>query len=195
MIYLETSRILLRPLSIFDFEDIHRLHTDHLVVKSLFSGESPSCENTREKMKQYVRCWRQNGFGFFGVLLKDSKEPGEFAGRAGLRYFEDTTEIEYGVCLFGHVAGRGIGPEVGRAILRFSFQQLNLERVVAVIRPENKRSIRALGKIGFTHVEDREYSGHVKGFYEVRATQYGIARESGRMRAHTDRTSVARRLL
>ncbi|WP_192178607.1 GNAT family N-acetyltransferase [Mesorhizobium amorphae] len=186
MLVLETSRLFIRPLAISDFEDVHRLHTDHLVVQSLFSGEPPSCENTQEKMKQYVRDWRQNGFGFFGVFLKDSKEPGEFAGRAGLRYFEDTTHVEYGLCLFGHVAGRGIGPEVGRVILRFSFKELNLERVVAVVRPENKRSIRALGKIGFKHVEDREYGDHVKGFYEVRATQYGIARQSGGTRAHTD---------
>ncbi|MBZ9994070.1 GNAT family N-acetyltransferase [Mesorhizobium sp. BH1-1-4] len=169
MYALETPRLFIRPLAITDMEDIHRLHTDPLVVQSLFSGEPPSPQHTREKIELYVRDWRQNGFGFFGVILKGHcQAEREFVGRAGLRYFEDTADVEYGLCLFGHVAGRGIGPELGTAILRYAFEELGLERVVALIRPENERAVRAAEKIGFTHVEDRQYGDRVKGFYEVR---------------------------
>ncbi|RWA75245.1 MAG: N-acetyltransferase [Mesorhizobium sp.] len=185
MLPLETPRLFMRPLAISDLEDVHRLHTDPLVVQSLFSGEPPSHQNTREKMDQYVQAWRQNGFGFFGVFLKgNSQAESEFAGRAGLRTFEDTADVEYGLCLFGHVAGRGIGPELGGAILRYAFQELGLQRVVALIRPENERAIRAVEKIGFTHLEDRSYGDRVKGFYEVRPRQYGIVRHSGRPRKY-----------
>lgn len=179
---LETPRLFIRPLTSSDFEDVHRLHSDPLVVHWLFSGEPPSRQDTQEKMDRYVRDWRQNRFGFFGVFLKGPKQTGEFAGRAGLRYFEDTTDVEYGLCLFSHVAGRGVGPELSRAILHFAFKELKLERVVALIRAENRRSIRALEKIGFTHVENREYSDRVKGVYEVHASQFGIARQSDGIR-------------
>lgn len=176
MLALETPRLFIRPLAMCDLEDVHRLHTDPLVVQSLFSGEPPSRRNTQEKMDEYVRAWLQNGFGFFGVFLKgNSRAEGEFAGRAGLRRFEDTADVEYGLCLFGHIAGRGIGPELGGAILRYAFEQLGLERVVALIRPENERAVRAAEKIGFRHVEDRQYGERVKGFYEVRASQCGVA--------------------
>lgn len=180
MLVLETSRLFIRPLATSDVEDVHRLHTDPLVVQSIFSGEPPSLDNTREKIERYMRDWRQNGFGFFCVFLKgNSSEQGEFAGRAGLRYFEDTTDVEYGLCLFGHVAGRGVGPELGGAILRYAFEELGLQRVVALIRPENERAIRAAQKIGFTHVEERQYGDRVKGFYEVRPSHYGIVRQGG----------------
>ncbi len=176
---LETPRLSMRPVAMSDFEAIHRLHTDPLVVQSLFSGEPPSRESTGEKVELYVRDWQQNGFGFFSVFLRGNlQEQGEFAGRAGLRRFEDTSDVEYGLCLFGHIVGRGLGPELGRAILRHAFEELGLERVVALIRPENERAVRAAQKIGFSHVEDRRYGDHVKGFYDVRPSQYGVALQS-----------------
>lgn len=180
MLVLGTSRLLIRPLAMSDLDDLHRLHTDPLVVESLFSGEPPSRQDTLERMEQYVQAWRQNGFGFFGVFLKGpSREEAQFAGRAGLRIFEDTSDVEYGVCLCGHVAGRGIGPELGAAILHHAFKELALERVVALIRPENERAIRAAEKIGFRYLEDRHYGDRVKGFYEVRPSRYGIAPHGG----------------
>ncbi|MBZ9761756.1 GNAT family N-acetyltransferase [Mesorhizobium sp. CA8] len=185
MVALETPRLFIRPLVMSNLDDVHRLHTDPLVVQSLFFGEPPSRQNTQEKMDQYVQAWRQNGFGFFGVFLKgNSVTEGEFAGRAGLRYFEDTVDVEYGLCLFGHVAGRGLGPELGAAILRYAFEELGLERVVALVRPDNERAVRAAEKIGFTHIEDRQYGDRVKGFYEVRPSQYGVVRQSGGPRSH-----------
>jgi len=165
----------MRPVALSDFDDIHRLHTDPHVVQSLFSGDVPSNENTLQKIELYVRDWHQDGFGFFSVFLKGNPlEQRQFAGRAGLRRFEDTSDVEYGLCLFGHVAGRGLGPELGQAILRHAFETLRLERVVALIRPENERAIRAAQKIGFSHVGDRRYGDRVKGFYEVRSSQSGL---------------------
>ncbi|TGV65386.1 GNAT family N-acetyltransferase, partial [Mesorhizobium sp. M00.F.Ca.ET.149.01.1.1] len=37
MLALETPRLFMRPLAKSDLEDVHRLHTDPLVVQSLFS--------------------------------------------------------------------------------------------------------------------------------------------------------------
>ncbi|MGT2466510.1 GNAT family N-acetyltransferase [Mesorhizobium atlanticum] len=76
------------------------------------------------------------------------------------------------------MAGRGFGPELGRAILRHAFEELGLDQVVALIRPDNARAIRAAQKIGFGHVEDRHYENQVKGFYEGRASQYGLTHTS-----------------
>ena len=172
---LETPRAFMRPVILSDFEDIHRLHTDPHVAQSLFSGDVPSREDTQEKIELYVHDWHQNGFGFFSVFLKgNSLEQRQFAGRAGFRRFEDTSDVEYGLCLFGHVAGCGLGPELGHAILRHAFEALRLERVVALIRPENERAVRAAQKIGFRHVEDRRYGDRVKGFYEVRPNRSGL---------------------
>ena len=50
--------------------------------------------------------------------------------------------------------GKGFGPEFGRAALGFAFGVARLERVVAVTRPENLASQRALEKFGM--VRERE---------------------------------------
>ncbi|RWI16547.1 MAG: N-acetyltransferase [Mesorhizobium sp.] len=186
VLVLHTPRLLMRSLAMSDLEDLHRLHSDPLVMQSLFSGEPPTRQDTQERMEQYLQAWRQNGFGFFGVFLKGpSQKQAQFVGRAGLRIFEETSDVEYGVCLCGHVAGRGIGPELGAAILRHAFKELALERVVALIRPDNERAIRAAEKIGFRHLEDRHYGDRVKGFYEVRPSRYGITRQRRRSNRHT----------
>jgi [ribosomal protein S5]-alanine N-acetyltransferase len=169
MIVLETPRLLLRSVMMADFPDMHRLHTDPLVVRSIWCGAVPSEDDTRAKMELYLANWRRHGFGFFSVFLKPRRyDPATFAGRGGLRYFRGTADIEYGLCLFGHLSGQGIAPELGAAVLSFAFTTLQLDRVVGIIRPENIRSFRALSKNGFRHLEDRQYPDGVKGFYEVR---------------------------
>ncbi|WP_163266193.1 GNAT family N-acetyltransferase [Chelativorans alearense] len=173
MIDLETPRLSLRPLTASDFASVHRLHTDPFVVHALFGGTTPSRKDTYRRMQYYLRDWRCHGFGFFSVFLKsDISSQDEFIGRAGLRYFEATTNVEYGHCFFGHAAGEGLGPEAGKAVLRFAFQRLELDRIVAVVRPENGRGIRAVEKIGFRYVEDRVYGDCTKGFYEIHASSF-----------------------
>jgi len=60
-------------------------------------------------------------------------------------------EIEVGYHLARAFWGRGYATEAARACVRFGFEQLNLERIVAVVQPANVASRRVLEKCGLTY--------------------------------------------
>jgi [ribosomal protein S5]-alanine N-acetyltransferase len=77
------------------------------------------------------------------------KRSGELLGEAILhiRSFRwNQGEIGWGV-RFDYV-GNGLATEIGRALLRFSFEQLKLHRVYAQCRAENAASRRIMVKLG-----------------------------------------------
>lgn len=177
MIHLETERLVLTPIVRAHEREIHELHTDRLVVHSLFNGIPPSMADTKEKTKMYDTQWKREGFGFFAVFLKVS-ESGDrkFVGRSGLRHLDKTAEIEHGSCFSGAASGKGISPEAGRAVVRFGFEELGFMRIVAVIRPENQRSLRSIHKKYFRYRGDRWHYGRVMKYFETTPEDYGIER-------------------
>jgi hypothetical protein len=56
--------------------------------------------------------------------------------------------VEIGWWLAPRWWGRGMGTEVGRAVLRFAFEVAQLPRVVAIAHPQNLASIRIMQTIG-----------------------------------------------
>ncbi len=170
---LVTGRLLLIPITEKLEEEIYELHNDPLVVRSLFDGGPPSREDTRVRVSQYAAAWRQTGFGFFAVYLKDGNGvPREFVGRSGLRYLDGTEEIEFGHVFFGRVSGQGIAAEAGRAVLKFGFEELGVDRIVAVVRPANERGLKALARIGFRYVGDRKHYGRMMKYFSVTASEH-----------------------
>jgi RimJ/RimL family protein N-acetyltransferase len=49
--------------------------------------------------------------------------------------------------------GRGFAIEAGTTFVRFGFDQINLNRIVANVQAENLASIRVLEKLGFIRIE------------------------------------------
>ena len=80
-------------------------------------------------------------------------------------------EIEVGYHLARAFWGRGYATEAARACLRYGFEQLKLERIVAVVRPENVASRRVLEKSGLS------YTG--MGYhYKAEVRMYAVTRQT-----------------
>lgn len=83
-----------------------------------------------------------NKHGFtFGVVFE--KEIGNFIGRAGLMYldYDDTQpEIEIGYRLLKSHWGKGYGTELAKGIIDWGFKHLNVEKLIAIIDPQNEKS-------------------------------------------------------
>lgn len=100
----------------------------------------------RERM---MAVYARDGFGFYVVELRDSREPIGICGfvqRAGL----SAPDLGFAL-LQGHV-GRGHGLEAGSAMLRHGREVLGLGAILAIARPTNVASIGLLTRLGF---EDR----------------------------------------
>lgn len=84
----------------------------------------------------------------WGIILKENQR---FIGTVGLNGLHiKNRRAEIGYELHPDYWRRGLSSEAINEVIRFSFQQLDLNRIGAVIYPENAASINLLMKIGFT---------------------------------------------
>jgi RimJ/RimL family protein N-acetyltransferase len=164
MIEILTERLTLRPLTADDLEWISTFRGDADVMRYIGSAGPMSLEQSRERLDRYVACWAARGLGMFGVRELGEKAP---IGWAGLQPLDGTEEIEVGYA-FGKAAwGRGIATEAARAVVRWGFRDLALERIVAVAYPENDASRRVMQKLGMCHEGMRLVHGVESVYYSV----------------------------
>ena len=111
--------------------------------------------------------FEERGIGFLAVI---EKETNEFAGWAGLWVLKETSEIEVGYGLRKASWGKGYATEAAERILQYGFEDLRLDKIVAVAYPENEASINVMKKLGMSHVG-------IGRFYDNDLVQYAIKRE------------------
>lgn len=87
--------------------------------------------------------WAAHGFGLCAVFHE-----GRFAGECGLRWRDDTPEVELSYGLFPEYRGRGLATEAARAALDWGFGPLKLRQIVAYSRGDNRVSHQVLEKLG-----------------------------------------------
>ena len=159
-----TERLTLRPLTADDLEWIAAFRGDADVMRYIGAAGPMTLEQSRERLDRYVACWADRGLGMFGV-----RELGGDAaiGWAGLQPLDETEEIEVGYA-FGKAAwGRGIATEAARAVVRWGFEDLALERIVAIAYPENDASRRVMQKLGMRHEGMRLVHGVESVYYSL----------------------------
>ncbi|MER8583121.1 GNAT family N-acetyltransferase [Mesorhizobium sp. M1423] len=159
---LETPRLILRPPSESDELLVHGLHSDPFVVNAVI-GSYPTIEQSKAELLQFINHWQRNRFGLWMVFVKDGGQARKFAGYCGLRRLgprlpEDPNNVELVTRLHLATSGKGIAVEAGRAVVKFAFEHLKLEKVTGFILPTNTRSRLKNSKIGFYYVGNRIYN-------------------------------------
>ncbi len=160
---LTTERLVLRPPTLDDLDAWHAVYVD--AEKVWYGAPRSSLEENREKLTRQIEHFAEDGFGMCAVDLAAS---GETIGAAGLQHLEGGPEIEVGYRFLKAHWGEGYATESARASIDFGFDEVGLERIVAVALETNVASRRVLVKcglreVGLTHVYGLE---HVK--YEIR---------------------------
>ena len=154
---------MLRPPTLDDLPVWHAIYLDAEEV--WYGAPRSSLDENREKLTRQVAHFEQHGFGMCAVGLVAA---GETIGSTGLQHLEGGPEIEVGYRYLKAHWGQGYATESARASIAYGFDELGLDRVVAVALETNVASRRVLEKcglheIGLTHVYGLE---HVK--YEIR---------------------------
>ena len=165
---IETERLILRPHTLDDVESSYEMNLDEQVSQYTGDGGVVSREEIERRIKEDVLGdYAKHGFGRFAVVEKST---GEFIGFAGLKYLEDLDEVDLGYRLISSKWVMGYATEASRACMHFAFNQLELERVVAMVLPENERSIRVLEKLGFGYERDIVEDGLSARLYSLRTS-------------------------
>lgn len=107
-----------------------------------------------------------------GAWVITDKADGRFMGHCMLRYRETLDDHELGYALGKAFWGKGYATETARALVRYGFKQANLERIFAVVIPENVPSSRVLDHLGFAYEKDGVLYDLPVAFYGLRREQF-----------------------
>ncbi|HUQ34543.1 MAG TPA: GNAT family N-acetyltransferase [Pyrinomonadaceae bacterium] len=165
----ETERLRLRAFTPEDLNDLHLIFGDPQVMKYISGGTPRSREETEIGMGRTIEGWQRRGFGFWAVTSKDDDK---LIGYCGLILLENTTEIEVAYGFKRSQWGKGFATEAARACLRFGFEELKLERIVAVVNHGNVASQRVLEKLSMTYRREVHHYGADLMYYDISSADY-----------------------
>lgn len=150
---LRTERLLLRQWRDSDREPFAGLNGDPETMRYFVSTL------TREESDATVD-WAsaliaERGWGLWAVEVLDGAPFAGFVGMNVPRFWPEVVEI--GWRLRREHWGNGYATEAGREALRFGFEELGLDEIVAFTAVENEPSRRVMERIGMTHDPSRDF--------------------------------------
>jgi RimJ/RimL family protein N-acetyltransferase len=150
MAEIETARLRLRRFTLADAEAYYQaVMCDPDVRRYLPGGQPLPRERAEPIITKFTDQWRLHCFG--GMAITD-RATGALIGQVGLQYVPDLpAEVEVFYAIAKSYWGQGYTPEAAHAALRYGFETIGLDRIVAFFMPGNKASERVMVKIGMTY--------------------------------------------
>lgn len=163
--FLETERLIFKAPSMGYLNEAYLLDADPQVME--FMGGTRTFQSVQEWLEKNTRHQEKHGFGFGFVF---EKETSIFIGRAGILYLAyDETQPELEIVYRLHRAfwDKGYGTEIAQGLIKWGFENLSINKLVATAHPENKRSCHVIQKVGMHYV-----GKHIE--YEKECNRYEI---------------------
>lgn len=160
---LETARLKLRKFTLEDADQLYRIYNNSEVMRYV-GNYARTKEQTEAELLSMIQHWQQHDFGMWAVIDKQNQI---LIGRCGLCFLDDTKEVELGYLLDKFYWGRGLATEAAKAALKYGFEVVKLERIVAVAKPENLASRRVMEKVGMKYEKDAHYYDSDVVYYSV----------------------------
>lgn len=142
---LETDRLRLRPLAAADAEALHALWTTPGGRQYLWDGEVIPREQTEDVIRRSQELFEESGLGLWAVLPRDGDD---LIGYCGYWFFRDPPELEILYGIAEEKWGRSLAAEAARAMIRYGFESLGFERIVASTDAGNVASVRVMERLG-----------------------------------------------
>jgi RimJ/RimL family protein N-acetyltransferase len=146
---LETERLVLRPLSVDEADSLHRISNELNVRLYLWDNEHISEATIRSLIAHCDGMFSKEKIGVFGVRMRGREDLLGFCGFVRLKGMEES-ELWYE--LTQKVWGRGIASEAAWACVRYAFEEVGMERVIAGVDAPNTASLRVIEKLGMKYL-------------------------------------------
>lgn len=156
----------MRRFTLDDLDELVRLRSDPEVMR--YIGKQ-SREKVEQRLRYYISHYESHGLGMWAVI---HKRTGAMIGWCGLVFLDGTQEVEVGYGVARDYWGQGLMTEAARASLRYGFEKLGLERIVAVAMPENSASRRIMEKLGMRYEKMAHHYGHELVYYAIRRGEF-----------------------
>ncbi len=145
---LDTERLTLRELSLADAAFILKLLNEPSFLQYIGDRNVRTLDDARNYLLQGpLESYRRHGFGLLLVETKAAHIP---LGICGLIKRESLPAVDIGFAFLPEFWSQGYALEAASAIVAYGKEVVKLNRIVAIVSPDNERSIRLLGKLGLS---------------------------------------------
>ena len=144
---LETDRLILRQVTNDDAKSLLTYFSDTDVMKYYGLEPFKSIDDVLDEISWYKSLFEKGTGIRWGISLKGSDKIIGSCGFFNRAVEHSRTEIGYE--LSKEYWGKGIAGEALESVVKYGFQNLQLERIEALVEPANLASLKLLDKIGF----------------------------------------------
>lgn len=143
MIIAETNRLILRIWGYEDIKDYAQIISDPEVMKFIGNGLAQNLQEAELYITKCIEVFAENGWSRFAVINKETNKLMGFCGFANYN-----NELDFGWRFAKKFWGKGYGTEAAKVVLELGIKTYKFQRIVCIVYPENKASIRIIEKIG-----------------------------------------------
>ncbi|HHZ13984.1 MAG TPA: GNAT family N-acetyltransferase [Clostridiales bacterium] len=166
---IESTRLILRPFSIKDVEDVFLYASDEIVTKYLTWPPHTDISQTKKIVKEFF----MDKPGVFAIELKSERK---CIGCIELRIYTEHDKASFGYVLNRKYWNKGYMTEALKRIIDFAFSKLGLNRIEATHYVGNEGSGRVMQKCGMIYEGTGLQEVKIKGvFHDV--VHYAILRQ------------------
>jgi [ribosomal protein S5]-alanine N-acetyltransferase len=161
---LETKRLILREFSLNDVDDLLEVLSDPIAMQ--FYPKPFDRQMTQTWIERNMQSYIRHGFGLWALILKAS---GQLIGDCGLvaQKVDDSDAVEIGYHVRRVLWGQGFATEAAQACREYGFNQLDCNRLISLINPENIASRRVAEKNGMRLIKQMTWKDRPTCLYAV----------------------------
>ncbi len=171
MLVTESERLIIRHFYINDLEAMDSVLGDTEVMR--FSNGVLTQDGIRNWLNDCFISYKIYGYGPWALVEKNIQRT---IGYCGIFHFPDIDgkpENEIGFRLAKQYWGMGYATEAALSVRNYSFKNLGITRLIAIVDPNNKASIRVSKKMGMHYEKDIMLNGytHPDHIYAVSSSE------------------------
>ena len=177
MTKIEIDGLVLRPLQLSDLDTLTEIWGDPEVTRFLPSrGAAIPRDKVEKSLQSFIEHWQQREYGIWAIVESDSSE---MIGYCGLRYLDELKEVELVYGLAKAYWGRNIMTKAAKAAVCWGFEVAKLERIVALVLPDNHASKRVIEKLSFNYEKQIE-------IFNLNALYYSLTNTAATKKSRID---------
>lgn len=143
---LQTPRLILRPMTMRDAQDIYDYSCDKEVARHVLWDAHRSVADSRAYLRFIIRQYREGMPSSYGMVLKETNR---VIGTIGFMWMnQDNSTVEVGYSLARAYWNQGLMTEALSALIDMAFTKLNLHRIEAQHETSNPASGHVMAKCG-----------------------------------------------
>ena len=151
-----TPRLALSPLTPDDAPFMLAVWNDPAFLRFVGDRGVRTLDDARRAIREgAMRMYGDAGYGPYRMDLED----GTPIGICGLFRRDELEDPDLGFALLPEFRGLGYAGEAARSVIGLARDELGIQRLLAIVSPENEPSVRLLGKLGFRFEKDHRMAG------------------------------------